>query len=521
MKGTCSAGFATSLLVGPETNSDSVELAAAYPPTAWTVASDSAWLQIVTPAGLEGSGNAIITFNVSAQPAGGNTQAGHITVARGDGNQTGALTITQAGAAYTYSTFAAANPPVSAVVYSSSAGVAVDSAGNVYESDLFNDCVFQTLPDGTINTLPTVVTPTGTWGSPGELCVDPLTSDVYVIDSVNNAIDLWEPGSTNLNTVLSSNQSQALGIGALGGVAARAGAIYFSDSQNGVIYEMYPDGSVASLASQTTLGSPLMNPLGLAVDTLNNVYVADSGNNAVEEWSPGASTVVPLVSSGLYSPSAVAVDDQGNVYIADGENYAIETWLPSTGQMTTTLQTPGSQPAGVAIDVEGNIYFNWNQGTVAELAYAFVNVTPITLPPWAQTFSNLLVLPSDFNQYQYPFTAPSWLPLVQGTDLEGMITSSTVTQTGEIDVFSAQIPVTAIGGYNLLTIAATPTSLALSFVGTPGAVYVIQAAPCVAGPWSVLTGNLTADVNGMIQYNDPISGNAATRFYRAEYVSGP
>ena len=62
----------------------------------------------------------------------------------------------------------------------------------------------------------------------------------------------------------------------------------------------------------------------MAVDAAGNVYIADTGNNAIKEWNASTQQVTTLVSSGLNGPQGVAVDAAGNVYIADSGNNAIK-----------------------------------------------------------------------------------------------------------------------------------------------------------------------------------------------------
>jgi sugar lactone lactonase YvrE len=142
------------------------------------------------------------------------------------------------------------------------------------------------------------------------------------------------------------------------------GGLPFWLTQVGTSY--VPVYSVSPLVS-----SGLNGPQGVAVGSAGNVYIADTGNNAVEEWSPNTRQATPLVVSGLNSPSAVAVDTLGNVYIADSGNHAIEEFSPSTFQFTT-LVSGLSNPSGVAVDGQGNVYFSdtgnnaideWNSAT--------------------------------------------------------------------------------------------------------------------------------------------------------------
>ena len=75
----------------------------------------------------------------------------------------------------------------------------------------------------------------------------------------------------------------------------------------------------------TTLGSGFGGPTGVAVDGSGNVYVADSGSNAVEKipYSGGSYGTPVTLGSGFSNPFGVAVDGAGNVYVADHSNNAI------------------------------------------------------------------------------------------------------------------------------------------------------------------------------------------------------
>ena len=66
------------------------------------------------------------------------------------------------------------------------------------------------------------------------------------------------------------------------------------------------------------------------MDGFGNVYFADTGHNAVEEWSAVTRQVTTLVSTGLSGPEGLAVDAAGNVYIADSNNNAIKEWNPTS-----------------------------------------------------------------------------------------------------------------------------------------------------------------------------------------------
>jgi sugar lactone lactonase YvrE len=140
----------------------------------------------------------------------------------------------------------------------------------------------------------------------------------------------------------------------------------------GLTYTVTQTGAASILISQVTRLILSGVGVGVAVDGLGNVYVTDTANNAVREWSASTQLVTTLVSSGLDHPAGVAVDSQGNVYFADNKNNAIKEWSVSTGAVTSLVSSGLISPVGVAVDSQGNVYFSdtghnaideWNAAT--------------------------------------------------------------------------------------------------------------------------------------------------------------
>ena len=150
-----------------------------------------------------------------------------------------------------------------------------------------------------------------------------------------------------MTTVVSLGLSNPRGVAVDG-----SGNIYIADSLNNAIEEW----NALTQQLNTLVSAGLNNPGGVAVDGSGNLYIADSLNNAIKQWSPATQQLTTLVSTGLNNPGGVAVDFLGNVYIADSLNNAVEEWNASTQQLNTLVSAGLNNPGGVAVDGSGNVY---------------------------------------------------------------------------------------------------------------------------------------------------------------------
>ena len=224
--------------------------------------------------------------------------------------------------------------------------IAVDGSGNLYIADSSTNTVTElTAANGY-----TTANPLGggfTFNSPFGVAVDG-TGNVYVGDTNNQAVEEIPVGCTQASCVVS------LGGGFNGpkGLAVdSAGDVFLADGNN---VKEIPVGCTAA-SCVFTLGTGLLNPYDVALDQSGNIFVSDSNNSAIKEIPAAGGYANTITLNGNFGyPGGLAVDSNENVYVADGALYE----LTAASGYSTVNQVPGAftDSNGVAIDAKGNFY---------------------------------------------------------------------------------------------------------------------------------------------------------------------
>ena len=179
------------------------------------------------------------------------------------------------------------------------------------------------------------------------------------------------------------------------GVAVDAsGNLYFCDYNNSRIRKVDTNGIITTVAGNGSFSfsgdggqatnASLYGPVGLTVDTLGNLYIADKSNSRIRKVNAnGIITTVAgngtfglsgdggtATSAGLNLPCAVVLDTAGNLYIADtsdnrirkvGTNGVITTVVGDGvgryfGEGGTALSSSLYNPNGICLDTYGNLF---------------------------------------------------------------------------------------------------------------------------------------------------------------------
>lgn len=172
------------------------------------------------------------------------------------------------------------------------------------------------------------------------------------------------------------------------------GSIFVADHENHAIRQLFPDGTLTTVAGEPDrpgsadggLASAQFNqPYGVKLDKTGTLWICDTQNGLIRKLANSQVTTfagsTPGYANGklrdakFYMPSYLNFDENGNTFIADKHNHCIRKISPD-GMVTTFSGTPTqagyrdgeagqamfNQPCNIQIDKLGNLYVNdlWN-----------------------------------------------------------------------------------------------------------------------------------------------------------------
>lgn len=276
-------------------------------------------------------------------------------------------------------------------------GVAADSKGNLYVADAGeNNRIRKVTPEGRVTTLAGsdegFQDGQGTnakFNTPSALAVDAV-GNLYVADTGNNSIR--KVTSDGTVTTIAGDGRAGLRDGAAReaefnapvGVAVDAeGNVYVADTYNDRIRKVTSDGRVMTIAGGgsspgysdgSALQASFDTPCGVAVAPTGEVYIADTGNNAVRKLTTdGQVTTVARADaltddqSLLYSPVSLALTHDGVLYVTGNDRGRVAQIWPDGRVFALAGAGSGfadgegqaarfNSPTGIAIDKRGALY---------------------------------------------------------------------------------------------------------------------------------------------------------------------
>ena len=275
-------------------------------------------------------------------------------------------------------------------------GVATDSSGNVYIADEGNNVIRKVNPSGTITTIAgnntegysgdNGLATSASLYAPSGVTVD-SAGNLFIADAGNNRVRKVATTTGIITTIAGTGTAGYSGDNAAAVsatlnkpsavVESAAGNLYVLDTGNNVV-RLVSSGTITTIAGNGTAGytgdngpatsATLHAPYGMSLDSSGNLYIADSGNNAVRMVSTAGiiSTIAgngtagysgdngAAVSATLNNPHGITIDSQDDVYISDQSNNRAREVSTPRGSVVFPTTTVGSVSSAETIALEVN-----------------------------------------------------------------------------------------------------------------------------------------------------------------------
>jgi trimeric autotransporter adhesin len=441
----------------------------------WEVSAATGTITVVAgtagTAGFSGDNGAATSAELNSPSAVAVDSAGNLYIADA-GNQRIRMVSTGTGLIATIAGngtggFSGDGGPATGAELNDPQGVTVDSAGNLYIADIVNNRIrIVSAATGTITT----IAGNGTAGFSGD--GGPATSA-----ELNNPDGVTLDSAGNLYIADSANER--IRVVSSGTITTVAG--------NGT------GGSTGDNGAATS--AELNNPNSVAVDGAGDLYIADTLNNRIRMVTAATGTITTIAGNGtlgssgnggaatgaeLHTPISVALDSVGNLYIADSLNFVVRevqvTMPPTlTFQTATVVGTTDTTDGPLTISVSniGNAILTLP--IAPSVATGFTLDSSSTCPSGS---SATLPMGANCN------LAVDFAPTVVG-NISGALMVTDNTLNAAAPFFAAQsIPLSGVG-----IMASAPTVPTLTFAPIPN--QVEGAAPFAVSATSASTGTVT------------------------------
>ncbi len=220
------------------------------------------------------------------------------------------------------SSWPAGKPKSTALTYTSPKALTTDSSGNIYVVGNGSAQVTRFDSNGNLAAQYNLSTSTNLQGL---ACYG---TNLYVSDAGNKKIVALTLPSGTSNATFNGGTVSTAAYGTPYGLAVNsAGTTVYVAASDNCIHIYTSAGVPASPASIYGFNAPY----AVALDSANDLFVSDTGNKQVEEFTVGNYFNAPALIFGqgtLSTPEGVATDPSGNVYVVDSTNNQFYQFVP-------------------------------------------------------------------------------------------------------------------------------------------------------------------------------------------------
>ena len=280
-------------------------------------------------------------------------------------------------------------------------GIAIDASGNVYISDSYNHRIRKISPSGIVSTFAgsgvagfsNGTGNTAQFNFPSGLFCDG-SGNIYVADTQNNRIRKITTSGVVTTIAGSGTAGFSDGTGntaqfnlPYGICCDGSGNIYVADTKNNRIRKITTSGVVTTIAGSGTAGfldgkninANFNNPQGLCVNSIGDIYVADTENNKIRKIATsgdvstlsGNGSCGDIVNKSICRPTSITIDKIGNFFVSTtgvNQNKILKIYSYGYGKDFIGYGFSGykdgwgvdsrfSSPTGICLNNSGNYLF--------------------------------------------------------------------------------------------------------------------------------------------------------------------
>jgi YD repeat-containing protein len=255
-------------------------------------------------------------------------------------------------------------------------GIAIDSNKNVWVTDTGNNRVEEFSSTGAfLYEFGSFGETAGKFKEPTGIAID-SSGNVWVADRGNNRVEKFSPFGEFEQAVGKAGVENGQFMTNVSGVGTyqmwlafdSTGQLWVTDGGNNRVQEFSAAGAYVgkfggTFGEESSENGKFRNPAGIAIEPGGSIWVVDSGNNRVQQFSSTGTYISKFGSVGsgnvqFKTPTGVALAVGGNLWIGDTLNNRVEE-VSNAGvwqRNVTTTVLPVKKPAGVAVDSSGNIW---------------------------------------------------------------------------------------------------------------------------------------------------------------------
>jgi sugar lactone lactonase YvrE len=319
---------------------------------------------------------------------------------------------------------------VSEAAFSGPRGIAADSSGNLYLTEESNHSIRKISALGVVSTLAGGSGVSGSangtgaaaqFNKPHGIAVD-SSGVLFVADKDNHTIrKITSAGEV---TTFAGSAGAAGSTDDVGGAARfnapvalafdSLGNLFVAEQANHIIRKILPDGTVSTYAGNAANGAGLpvpgpkanarfSNPYGLAIDSQNNIFVADYFNHVIQKiaadgtvstFAGSANTADSINGVGgaarFNQPNSIAVDANDNLYVSDDDGRIVRKITPGAA-VTTLAGTSNLTGSDDGTGSDARFLYSWglvvSDNVLVAADASNNNIRKITLAGVVSTFS--------------------------------------------------------------------------------------------------------------------------------------